>query len=87
VESYFQAFHKVKQPKGGYLEYILAGRYLDRMERRNGEWKIAHRVVACDWNRFYPDSLAWKDYPSGEPTRLGGKKPNDYVYELTGSGS
>lgn len=26
-----------------------AARYLDRLERRNGEWKIAHRELAADW--------------------------------------
>ena len=29
------------------------GRYLDRFERRNGEWKIAHRRVILEWRRVF----------------------------------
>ena len=29
---------------------VLAfGRYIDRFEKRNGEWRMARRVVAFDW--------------------------------------
>ena len=34
-----------------YTRY-RAGRYLDRWERRNGQWKIAYRVIADDWDRL-----------------------------------
>lgn len=30
---------------------VQAGRYLDRWERREGEWKIAARLAICDWFR------------------------------------
>lgn len=33
----------------GETELVLAGRYLDRFERRAGCWKIAHRRMVCDW--------------------------------------
>jgi len=32
-------------------DFIMGGRYIDRMERRNGEWRIARRRVVMDWNR------------------------------------
>lgn len=28
---------------------IMGGRYVDRLERREGAWKIARRVVTADW--------------------------------------
>jgi ketosteroid isomerase-like protein len=31
-----------------------AARYLDRLERRDGEWKIAHRQLAADWAASAP---------------------------------
>jgi len=34
---------------------ISGGRYLDRMERRNGEWRIAERVVVVDWTSEAPE--------------------------------
>jgi hypothetical protein len=30
--------------------FIMAGRYLDRFQRRDGEWRIARRQVIHDWN-------------------------------------
>lgn len=30
--------------------FVMAGRYLDRFERRNGEWRIFQRQVVMDWN-------------------------------------
>lgn len=36
------------------LDLIQVGRYLDRWERRNGEWKIAARVAVIEWWRQDP---------------------------------
>ena len=30
--------------------FYYGGRYVDRLERRGGEWRIAKRVVVMDWN-------------------------------------
>lgn len=43
----------------GETEVILAGRYLDRFERRNGVWKIAYRKMVCDWCRTQPVADDW----------------------------
>lgn len=32
----------------------LSGRYVDRFERRDGEWRIAHRVALVDILRYHP---------------------------------
>jgi hypothetical protein len=45
VESYVVAVHALP---GNAIEQAGA-RYVDRFERRNGEWKIARRVVLMDW--------------------------------------
>jgi hypothetical protein len=39
------------------LDLIQVGRYLDRWERRNGEWKIAARVAVIEWWRQDPRNL------------------------------
>ena len=33
---------------------LFAGRYVDRFERRDGEWRIARRTVVHDWSRQLP---------------------------------
>ena len=37
---------------GGAIDWMHAGRYVDRFERRNGEWRIAYRTVVYDLERF-----------------------------------
>lgn len=54
VESQFHAYHRIPGEggpgEGGAVEDVhLGGRYLDRMEKRGGEWRIAERTVAYDW--------------------------------------
>jgi ketosteroid isomerase-like protein len=51
AESYLLAYHRIEH-EGRELDWILGARYLDRLERRAGEWRIAHRTVVNDWQRF-----------------------------------
>jgi ketosteroid isomerase-like protein len=37
---------------GGAVDWMHAGRYVDRFERRHREWRIAHRTVVYDLERF-----------------------------------
>ena len=43
----------------GDTEMILAGRYLDRFEKRGGVWKIAYRKMVNDWCRTQPVADDW----------------------------
>jgi hypothetical protein len=38
---------------------VAAGRYLDRFERREGEWKISHRHAVYDWSTVAPSTDMW----------------------------
>jgi hypothetical protein len=38
---------------------MMGGRYLDRLERRNGRWAIAHRVCVYDWHGKHQDRFAF----------------------------
>lgn len=48
-EVYNLAYHRYTGPDGPTL-LITGGRYLDRYERRNGEWRISHRRCVDDWS-------------------------------------
>ena len=53
---------------------LAGGRYIDRFERRNGEWKIALRTNAIEWACAPPAiPLPFSDvadlYGNGEPSR------------------
>ncbi|RVQ64757.1 nuclear transport factor 2 family protein [Croceicoccus ponticola] len=36
--------------------FVMAGRYLDRFEKRGGEWRILRRMVVTDWNACHPSN-------------------------------
>ncbi len=57
-ESYFIAHHTITQD-GKDVLMIAAGRYLDRFERRRGEWRIAHRQAVYDWSSTEPSTDRW----------------------------
>ncbi|MFC4296257.1 nuclear transport factor 2 family protein [Novosphingobium tardum] len=65
-ESYFIAHHALPGAEGADTFMIAAGRYLDRFERRNGEWRIAHRGAVYDWSSAVPATDMWnRDQPNG----------------------
>ena len=51
VESYFISM-QWRQIDGAFYTRARAGRYLDRFERRDAQWRIAHRAVVDDWARL-----------------------------------
>ena len=36
---------------------MYGGRYLDELEKRNGEWRISKRTYILDWSHEFPDAL------------------------------
>ena len=57
-ESYLLAVHRIDRG-GAVLDWLLGARYVDRFERRNDEWKIAHRTTVHDWDRFADATDTW----------------------------
>ncbi len=57
AESYFTAFHRISQdPPEAFAgaagkDVFIGGRYIDRLERRDGEWRIVSRTGVHDWRR------------------------------------
>jgi hypothetical protein len=47
VECYLDAVHRRVDDTGSWDE-LLKARYLDRFERRDGEWRVAHRIVVLE---------------------------------------
>ncbi|MBW8783629.1 MAG: nuclear transport factor 2 family protein [Novosphingobium sp.] len=82
VESYFYGFHRLPGADGLPRDTIGSGRYLDRFERRDDEWRIAERIVVTDWFREYPDSADWEQGPFGMKIHPGGRFPDDLSYSF-----
>ena len=69
-EVYFQAFHRLVA-EGRERDLFVAGRYVDRYERRDGVWKIAHRSEVNDWTRTVD---AADSYFREQPAQLRGAR-------------
>jgi ketosteroid isomerase-like protein len=59
VETYVSAVHRCRDDDGPYLERF-GGRYVDRFEKRDGEWLIAHRICIHEWNAKERVEPAWQ---------------------------
>lgn len=55
AEHYGIAYHRMPAGEDGLeKDWIATIRYIDRFERRNGEWRIAHRRSLVDSDRIDP---------------------------------
>ena len=77
-EVYYQAWHRVSDEAGAPRDLFIAGRYVDRYERRAGVWKIAYRSELVDWVRDDPASDAMV---AAAPFIMGERKPTDPLYD------
>lgn len=77
-EVYYQAFHRTLTGEGAARDLFVSGRYVDRYERRGGEWKIAYRSELVDWVR---EEAAADEWFSGSAMLRGARKPDDPLYD------
>jgi hypothetical protein len=61
-ESYVFAYaeHSIES---GAVQRFIGGRYLDRHERREGAWRLSHRLYVMDFNMNRPSTARWPDPP------------------------
>jgi hypothetical protein len=71
VQSYFSAYERLRREGGLPNDVTMFGRYLDRMEKRDGEWRIAQRQVVLDWWRIWNDSADWERGLFGHRVEVG----------------
>jgi hypothetical protein len=64
AESYCVAYHRrgARDGESGH-DLVIGLRYVDRLERRDGEWRIADRRCVFDWTRIDPIAGEW-DVPA-----------------------
>lgn len=63
AETYGIAFHRSDDPSP-HLNLMTGFRYLDRFERRAGDWRIAARVAVTEWSRV--DDASGRFVPGAE---------------------
>ncbi|MEJ7935945.1 nuclear transport factor 2 family protein [Sphingobium sp. AN558] len=60
---------------------FLGGRYRDLCEKRDGSWKVLHRVCVWDWNREIKADAGWHLMSAPELSNWGQFSPNDPIHQ------
>lgn len=82
-EAYCIAFHRLAAKSAEpAVDWVVNLRYLDKMERRAGSWKIADRLVVHDSDRWDLVSGSGELSPGWSP---GGCRPDDPSYNRAGT--
>lgn len=69
-EFYTLATHRLPaDDEGPERDYVTAIRYLDRMEYRDGDWRICRRQCVLDWDRTDPVPAGRAEAGSGKAQR------------------
>ena len=81
-------FQRVFDDNGDPYDAWLGVRYLDRMEKRDGEWRVARRKCVYDWNRDVTYQETWFKGLLGKIAKdgfiLGRTDESDPSYEVFG---
>ena len=81
AETYSVAVHFVPIA-GGEIEMVVGGRYLDRLARMDGAWRITRRQYIMDWNRQTPSTMQETGGLYDTLGRRGRRKPDDPSYDF-----
>ena len=66
AETHVTSYHRVVTD-GGDRDTVIGGRYLDHLDKRDGEWRIAKRTMLYDWYRDFGESVDWSQGVMGMP--------------------
>lgn len=82
VETYFLALQR--GPGGGdkVRQFLIAGRYCDAFQQRDGEWRVFRRVLVYDWVDEQVAATEPEAVRFGPRLPLGGRFPDDPIYDL-----
>lgn len=83
-QSYFTAWHQFEF-EGEAWNWVIAGRYVDKFECRAGQWRIAHRTVVYDMERYEtagPRPIGHPAEPFFKHVIRGARGKADYSYQV-----
>lgn len=80
VETQVISYHRIDFG-AEHRDTTIGGRYLDRFEQRDGEWRIAGRTMLYDWYQDFGVSIDWSQGVMGMPfsaPHFSGRAVGDY---------
>jgi hypothetical protein len=66
VETQVISYHRVDMG-AGERDTVIGGRYLDVLEKRDGDWRIASRMMLYDWYQDWGEAIDWSQGVMGMP--------------------
>lgn len=78
-EIYTLAIHTVAGRERD-VDVLVAGRYLDKYEKRDDAWKIRHRTIVTDWARVDAPSALDTSHPITRDTVKGALDGSDPAF-------
>ena len=82
VEAYFTALQRQPNASGQVIDVHMAGRYVDRFEKRGEEWRVADRIVVFDWLEERSPQVGTEAERFASRTPIGSRWPDDPVHQL-----
>jgi hypothetical protein len=84
VEAVFGPEYASRQVYGAggpqWHDFVMGGRYVDKLEKRGEEWRIIRRTVVMDWNQNFPSTSIWQGGIYGQLKLVGRRDKTDEVY-------
>ncbi|MFO1377532.1 MAG: nuclear transport factor 2 family protein [Steroidobacteraceae bacterium] len=81
TECHYLAYHRQPDAQtGADVDYFNGGRFIDRFERRAGEWRIAERLGLIDYEAFHP--VTERGVARLLPSQRSQRVPDDPLYSL-----
>lgn len=80
AETHVISYHRVDMGEGD-RDTCIGGRYLDTMEKRGEEWRIADRIMLYDWEQDWGAAADWSKGVMGYPftaERFPGRAVGDF---------
>jgi hypothetical protein len=88
-ETHVNSYHRINMG-AEERDTVIGGRYLDRLEKRGGEWRIAQRTMLYDWYQDFGVSVDWSKGVMGMPfsaNHYAGRAVGDFSETFLGKGS
>ena len=69
AETQVISYHRINMgaADGSEQDTVIGGRYLDRLTKRDGEWRIAERTMLYDWFSDWGKAIDWSQGVMGMP--------------------
>jgi hypothetical protein len=78
VESCVMISQRIPADDSPARDLVIGGRYVDDFAKRDGRWRITHRVCIVDWSRI--DPVAAADYSMMNAFCAGRRDSSDAVF-------